>query len=69
MSNQINVGKCLRIAQEKTGVRNSQLADKMGVAVQQVSRWRNRDDMTVQKVSELASCLDMTVGEFLELGS
>lgn len=64
----IDVGKCIRVAQMKRSIRSDQIAKDFNVAKQQVYRWRNAEDMAVSKASMFAEYFNMSVGEFLQLG-
>lgn len=64
----IDVGKCIKVAQMKRTIRSDQIAKDFNVAKQQVYRWRNSKDMSVSKALMFAQYFSMSVGEFLELG-
>lgn len=64
----IDVGKCVRMAQLKMGVRSSELADRMGVVRQQMTRWRYAKTLQVERANQIAQALGMTLTELLELG-
>lgn len=64
----IKAGKCLRIAQEMHEVSNKRMAEDLGIAAQQVQRWRNMDNMKIQQVQRIARYFDMTIGQFVKLG-
>ena len=63
-----NVGKCIRVAQEKRDISTAAMAKDFGVARQQAYRWRNSEDMRVHKVEEFANYFGMDRNEFLNLG-
>lgn len=67
MDNQINIGRCIRIAQVKKEMTGSDLAAIMNVSRQQVARWRKADDMKWSRVCLFASAFQMPVLEFLSL--
>lgn len=69
MSKPINVGKCLRIAQEKSGVTSNDIMKEMGVVRQQVSRWRQVENMHLHRIQQLAEICGMSVCEFISLDS
>ena len=62
-----NVGKCIRIAQEVRSVSTKDLCAQMGVARQQMHRWKNSDNLKIHTVQSLADIFDMTVNEFIAL--
>lgn len=64
----IKAGKCLRIAQEMHEITNKKMAQDMGIAPQQVQRWRNTDNMKIQQVLRISKYFDMDISEFLKLG-
>lgn len=63
-----NVGKCIRVAQEKRDISTIQMAKDFNVARQQVHRWRGSPDMRIHKIEEFAAYFKMTRDEFLKLG-
>lgn len=66
--NKTNVGKCIRIAQEKRGVSTLTMAEHFNVHRQQVQRWRSSEDMRLHRIEQFANYFDMTRDEFLQLG-
>jgi transcriptional regulator with XRE-family HTH domain len=62
-----HIGKCIRIAQEMRSVSTKDLCDQMGVARQQMHRWKNSDNLKIHTVQSLADIFDMTVNEFIAL--
>lgn len=62
-----NVGKCLRIAQEKKGVSNRDLCEGMGVVRQQVTRWRKSENMKLHQLQEICKILGVGLDEFCSL--
>lgn len=49
-------------------VSNKKMAEDLGIAAQQVQRWRNMDNMKIQQVQRIARYFDMTIGQFVKLG-
>lgn len=64
----MDFGKSLRLAQQKTGIRSSKLAERLGVHRQQVHRWRYKSDARLSLVSTLSKELGIDPIDFLELG-
>ncbi len=67
MTKVINIGRCIRIAQVKKDMTGADLANRMNVSRQQISRWRKADDMKFSRVEEFAAAFQMPVIEFLSL--
>lgn len=61
----MNIGNRIRQEQSARGVSCVQLADALGVVPQQLSRWRNADDLKLSVVIKLANVFGMTVDEFI----
>ena len=64
----IDIGKCVRVAQEMRGVSSKQMAVDLKTTKQQVWRWRNAEDMKLSKIEELAEYFKMTLNQFLTVG-
>lgn len=62
-----NVGKCISIAQVITDVNTPVICERLGVARQQVHRWKKQRNIKIHTVQQLASIFDMTVDEFINL--
>ena len=65
----IDIGKCVRVAQEMRGVSSKQMAADFKTTKQQVWRWRNAEDMKLSKIEELAEYFKMTLNQFLTVGN
>ena len=65
----VNIGKCVRVAQEMRGVSSKQMAADFKTTKQQVWRWRNAEDMKLSKIEELAEYFKMTLNQFLTVGN
>jgi len=63
-----NVGKCIRMAQEKRDVTTMKMAEDFNVHRQQVQRWRSSEDMRISRIERFAEYFGMNRNEFLELG-
>lgn len=63
----INVGRCIKIAQAITDVKNIELARHFNVKPQQIIRWRNSEDMNLHRIQDIARYFQMDFFEFLEL--
>jgi len=64
----VNIGKCVRVAQEMRGITSKKMAADFKTTKQQVWRWRNADDMKLSKIEELAEYFKMTLYQFLTVG-
>lgn len=64
----MNVGKSLKIALVKKGMSQTELAKKMGVHDQWVSKLANSESAAQTTLVGLAAALDMKVSEFVALG-
>lgn len=65
---QINAGLCIKRAQSIRGISCQQMADDYSLHRQQVTRWRNQDDMHLGKLIGFAEYFEMNFFEFLKLG-
>lgn len=61
----MHIGKTIRRLQNEKGVNCSELARGMGVLPQQVSRWRQSEDLKFSIVSRLAKFFKVSLDEFL----
>lgn len=64
----MNVGKSLKVALAKRGMKQVELARKMEVGEVYVSRLANSEHAGMGTVTKLAAAVEMTVGEFISLG-
>ena len=64
----VDIGKCVRVAQEMRGISSKQMAADFKTTKQQVWRWRNAEDMKLSKIEELAEYFKMTLYQFLTVG-
>ena len=62
-----NFGKSLRLAQIKAGVSSTELASRLDITKQQVSRWRYRQDAKLSLVEKVSEHLNISPVHFLEL--
>ena len=56
----------LEIIQEKYGVGSSELANRMGVTRQQVSRWRKSRSLKLTTIKEICVAIDISLWEFVD---
>lgn len=63
----INVGRCIKIAQAINDVKNIDLARHFDVKPQQVIRWRNSEDMNLHRIQNIAKYFEMNLIDFLGL--
>lgn len=61
----MNIGKRIRQEQSARDISCVQLADALDVLPQQLSRWRNAEDLKLSVVIKLANVFGMTVDEFI----
>lgn len=66
--NLYDIGYCLRQAQADTGVTSAEIAQRMDVKPQQVSRWRATSNMKFHTLLHLCDALEMDLEEFLTYG-
>lgn len=64
----MNVGKSIRVAMAMKNMRNSELAEKLGVTQSTVSVMCSRDTAAGQTLKALAEIFEMKVSELLALG-
>lgn len=64
----MNVGKSLKISLAMKGIKQSDLAAKVGMTTVWISRLANSEKAGMGSVEMLAKALDMKVSEFLALG-
>lgn len=64
----MNIGRCVRVAQEVRGISSKKMAADFKTTKQQIWRWRNADDMKLSKIEELAEYFNMTLYQFLTVG-
>ena len=62
----MNVGDLISDAQARKGLNNIDLAKKMGLAPQQISRWRKQDDLRLKTVLSICKALEMDLQDFLQ---
>lgn len=67
LSKEVNVGRCLRIAQAKYDVKSADLARAMSTVPQQVVRWRSTEDLRVATLKRITDHFGITIDEFLSL--
>lgn len=64
----MDIGKSMRVAMAMRGLRNNQLAEKMGVTQATISVMLSRRTCTGQALIQLCEIFDMKASEFLRLG-
>lgn len=64
----MNVGKSLKVALAKKGLRQNELAEKIGVTRQWIGRLANSQRAGMGSIEMLAEAFDMKPIEFLSLG-
>lgn len=64
----VNIGKCVRVAQEMRGISSKKMATDFKTTKQQVWRWRNAEDMKLSRIEILAKYFKMSLYNFLKIG-
>lgn len=64
----MNIGRSIKIAQAKKGMRGKDLAKKLGVTQSTVSLMTIRETASGAMLKKLADVFEMSVSEFVELG-
>lgn len=64
----MNIGKSIKIALAKKGMKSKDLAEKLGVTGPTVSTMTTRPTASGQMLTKLAESFDMSVSEFVALG-
>jgi len=60
-----HLGNKLKAAQARKGLTGVELSKRLGVTPQQLSRWRNSEDLGLNVVLRMCDALEITVSEFL----
>lgn len=61
----MHIGKRIREEQRARDISCVHLADRLDVVPQQLSRWRNAEDLKLSVVIKIANVFGMTVDEFI----
>lgn len=64
----MKIGKALKIALARAGMKQLELASNIGVHYQLVSRWANDCHISPGKLDDVCKSLGYTVSEFIALG-
>lgn len=64
----MNVGRSLKMALAKKGMKQSELASKLKHTRQWISRLANSNNASMATIEAVSSALDMKASEFLALG-
>lgn len=64
----MNIGLTIKQLQEDNGVSCVALAESLGVAPQQLSRWRNAEDLKLSTVIKVADVFGLGIDEFIAYG-
>ncbi len=67
-SDKVNLGKALKIALIKKGMKGKELAEAMDVAPSSISIWIAKGNMNQSNLIQICINLDMKVSEFVRLG-
>lgn len=62
----MHVGKTLQRLQRLSDVNCTQLAKDLKTSPQQVSRWRQMEDMKISQIKQLADYFKVSVEEFIK---
>lgn len=61
----IHLGQKLKAAQTRKGLSGVELSKRLGTTPQQVSRWRNSEDLGLNVVLRMCDALEITILDFL----
>ena len=64
----VDIGKCVRVAQEVRGISSKNMAADFKTTKQQIWRWRNAEDMKLSQIEKLAEYFKMSLDQFLTIG-
>lgn len=64
----MNIGKSIKVALAKNGMRGKELAEKLGVTQSTVSLMTSRETASGSMLKQLADVFEMSVSEFVKLG-
>jgi DNA-binding Xre family transcriptional regulator len=64
----MNVGKSIKVALAKKGLKQKDLADLMGIKPPSVSALAGQKSCSGETLEKLAAALDLPVSEFIALG-
>lgn len=64
----MNISKSLKVALAMRGLKNIELAEKLGTSKQQVSNWIKTSTMKQSNLIQICEALEMPVSEFIALG-
>lgn len=62
----MHAGRAIKKFQDDKGLTGNELADILGVVPQQLSRWRNSEDMKLSTISKFCQALGIEVSEFID---
>ena len=69
MTNYINTGKAIRRAMGYYEISTADLAEKMGISRQSVYLWKRSNDMSINRLSEIAEEIGCeSVNEIIAMG-
>lgn len=62
----MHAGRAIKKLQDDKGLSGNELADILGVVPQQLSRWRNSEDMKLSTIAKLCEALEIEVSDFID---
>ena len=62
----MNIGKQIVNIQRDKGIQCQELAQRLGILPQQLSRWRRSEDLKFSLVEKVANALGLSIHEFIE---
>jgi DNA-binding Xre family transcriptional regulator len=62
----MHIGKQIVNIQRDRGIQCQDLAKKLGIVPQQLSRWRRSEDLKFSLVEKVANALGLSIHEFIE---
>ena len=64
----MDLGKSLRVAMARKGIKNKELAEHMGVHTAHITTWRREGSIGRDNLVAIADYFEMPVSEFVKLG-
>ena len=62
----MHAGKAIKTLQDRYNYTGTELAEMLEIAPQQLSRWRQSDDIKLSVILNICDVLDIEVSEFID---
>lgn len=62
----MHAGKAIKTLQDRYNYTGTELAEMLEIAPQQLSRWRQSDDIKLSVIINICDVLDIEVSEFID---